>query len=253
MIFLLIIAGTAILTYIAYGLELTQRTTYLTVVETARQQTRGNALLRRIVPSIIADRLQDRLDLREEIVQRYDSVTVLFADLVGFSQLTTTASPESQVTLLSSLFSQLDVAATESGVEKIKTIGYTYMAVAGVPDHTIDHIQRMAGFALEVRSIVRKFSALNGINLQVKIGMHCGPVVAGVIGTTRFNYDLWGETVNTASRLESHDVMDAIQISAEIKAGLGDSYEYSDRGLVALKGMEPRRLFLLNQATSNHN
>ncbi len=250
MINLFIASATGLYLFVAHSSERTQRSTYLAINETTRQRARANTLLRNIVPPKIADRLRDREDLQDAIVQRFETATVLFADLSGFTQLARTMAAEDLVAMLNALCSQIDLAALRHGVEKIKTIGYTYMAVAGVPDPTVDHVQRMADFALEVRELVHDFSAKKGIRLRAKIGMHCGPVVAGVIGTTRFHYDLWGETVNTASRLESHGVENAIQISAAVRQALGDRYEYSDRGMIPLKGMQPTQLHILTGSRS---
>ncbi len=246
-VYFFMVAGTAIYLFVARVSERTQRATYIAVTETARHRARANVLLRSILPPKIADRLQDRVSLREAIVQRYDSATIMFSDLVGFTHLAQTQTPENLVALLNSLFSQIDQSAVHHGVEKIKTIGYTYMAVSGVPDPSTDHVQRMADFALDVRDIVRRFADSNDLDLAAKTGIHCGPLVAGVIGTNRFHYDLWGETVNTASRLESHGVKDAIQVSEAVRSALGSSYDFSDRGLVALKGMQQMQLYLLTR------
>jgi class 3 adenylate cyclase len=151
------------------------------------------------------------------------------------------------VALLNDLFTRFDLLAKRHGVEKIKTIGDGYMAAAGVPTGRPDHAEAIARLALEMREAVAEFARQRGMNLKLRIGVHSGSVVAGVIGTHKFAYDLWGDTVNVASRMESHGVPDEIQISAETCALLSGAYRVEERGAIEIKGHAPRMTYLLKE------
>jgi class 3 adenylate cyclase len=147
--------------------------------------------------------------------------------------------PQALVELLNDLFSRFDVAAHELGVEKIKTIGDAYMAVCGLPELCADHSERMVRMAQRMMQIAAEFSAERSLNLQLRIGINSGPVVAGIIGRRKFIYDLWGDTVNVASRMESHGVAGAIQVTRPVFEKLGDRFAFESRGPIEIKGKGP--------------
>ncbi|MCF3649306.1 adenylate/guanylate cyclase domain-containing protein [Synoicihabitans lomoniglobus] len=189
-------------------------------------------LLQSILPAAIVTRLKAG---ERSIVDHVPEATVLFADIVGFTTIAKQLDPESTVTLLNALFSSFDRLVEVHGLEKIKTIGDAYMAVAGVPDPATDHARRAADMALAIQDAVDEFNQLYEVKWSVRIGLHSGPVMAGIIGTGKFSYDLWGDTVNVASRLESHGKANCIHISSEAQALLGPRYETSELGRMELR------------------
>ncbi len=197
------------------------------------EQAKSERLLLNILPEPIADRLKHNPDV---IADSFSEVTVLFADIVDFTRLSASVSPNEVVTLLNNIFSRFDALAEKHGLEKIKTIGDSYMAVGGLPVPRSDHAQAVAEMALDIRGALAGQMRGTGGLLSVRIGIHTGPVVAGVIGQKKFIYDLWGDTVNIASRMESLCVNGRIQISAETHKRLGDKYTFEERGLVQVKG-----------------
>jgi class 3 adenylate cyclase len=193
------------------------------------ERARSEALLRNMLPQTIAEQLKDA---PRAIAQGHDAVTVLFADIVGFTPLSQTMTPHELVRLLNDVFSAFDEMARRHGLEKIKTIGDAYMVVGGVPAARADHAAAVAAMALEMRGAITRFHP--GLNLR--LGMHTGPAVAGVIGTAKYSYDLWGDTVNTAARMESHGEPGRIQLTAECRDALGDRFVLEARGTITVKG-----------------
>src|SRR5262249_41614364 len=169
--------------------------------ELSDEKQTSDRLLLNVLPQPIADRLKGGENL---IVDRFDAVTVLFADIVGFTKLSSKTSPEKLVTMLNELFSLFDKLAETHGLEKIKTIGDAYMVVAGIPQPVADHAVAIAHMALDMIGGIREYAERTGSDLTIRIGVHTGPVVAGVIGEKKLIYDLWGDTGHTASRMESH-------------------------------------------------
>jgi class 3 adenylate cyclase len=211
--------------------------------ELIEQKNRENErLLLNILPPEIATRLKDG---EQEIADSFADVTVLFGDIVGFTALSSHTSATDIVEMLNGLFSLYDEAAQELGIEKIKTIGDCYMAVCGLPRPCPDHADRMARMALRMAEATRKYGEDKGIDLRLRIGINSGPVVAGVIGTTKFIYDLWGDTVNLASRMESTGVPGQIQVTRAVYECLKDSYEFESRGMVKVKGKGEIEAWLL--------
>jgi adenylate cyclase len=206
------------------------------------EQKKSDKLLLNILPGPIADRLKQG---EEVIVDSFASVTVLFADLVGFSQLAARLSPNELVRSLNDVFSRFDFLARQFGLEKIKTIGDAYMAVAGVPERCDNHAERAADMALAMQDEIQSFNQQSGHSLTVRIGMHSGPVVAGVIGTHKFTYDLWGDTVNIASRMESHGHPSAIQVSENTERILRSKFLFITRGRIQIKGQGELMTYLL--------
>lgn len=203
------------------------------------EKERSDRLLLNILPEPIADQLKASPGV---IAERFEAATVLFADIVGFTELSARATPEELITALNDVFSMFDQLADKHGLEKIKTIGDAYMAVGGVPMPRADHAEAVAEMALDIQHNIIN---LVGGQLQVRVGLHTGPVVAGVIGTKKFSYDLWGDTVNLASRMESSGVPGSIQVSAETYACLRDRFNFEARGTIPVKGKGELATYLL--------
>jgi adenylate cyclase len=199
----------------------------------ATEHARSEKLLLNILPSAISTRLKDQGDA---IADGFAEVTVLFADLVGFTELSQKMSPEELVRMLNRIFSAFDDLAQNLGIEKIKTIGDCYMVAAGLPEPRADHVHVMARMALRMREALDAINAEHGYSLRVRIGLHTGPVVAGVIGKRKFIYDLWGDTVNTASRMESSGDERRIHVTKAVWEKLGDAFVTSARGAIKVKG-----------------
>jgi adenylate cyclase len=197
------------------------------------ERERSERLLLNVLPAPIADRLKRG---EEVIADGFPEVTVLFADLVDFTPRSRDTTPERVVRVLDELFTAFDRLAERHGLEKIKTIGDAYMAVGGLPQPRPDHAEAVAEMALAVREEVARHLDPGGRPLQARIGIDTGPVVAGVIGRRKFSYDLWGDTVNTASRMESNGVAGCIQVTERTYRRLRDRYRFERRGPVEIKG-----------------
>lgn len=202
----------------------------------------SDGLLLNILPRSIAERLKRDPGV---IAERYEEVTVLFADIAGFTPFAEHTSPERVVGVLNEVFSAFDVLTERHSLEKIKTIGDAYMVAGGLPDPRTDHAEAIAALAIDMQAELARVCADLGLGLAIRIGIDSGPVVAGVIGRRKFIYDLWGDTVNTASRMESHGVVGRIQVSEATYRRLGDRYRFEDRGETEVKGKGPIRTYLL--------
>jgi class 3 adenylate cyclase len=212
----------------------------------ALEQERSERLLLNVLPAPIAARLKQTEGV---IADGFSEVTVLFADLVDFTRRSHRIAPEQVVATLNGLFTAFDRLAQQRGLEKIKTVGDAYMVAGGLPDPRPDHAEAVAEMALAMREEVTRHPDPGGQPLAVRIGIDIGPVVAGVIGTTKFSYDLWGDTVNTASRMESSGVPGCIQVTARTYQRLKDSYRFKRRGPIPVKGKgDIVTYFLLGQA-----
>jgi class 3 adenylate cyclase len=212
------------------------------VLEREKERAKSERLLLNVLPAPIAARLRDA---ESTIADRVEDVTVLFADLVGFTQLSASADAHDVVDLLNGLFSRFDELAERHGLEKIKTIGDAYMVAGGLPTPRPDHAEAIADMALEMIHELEGRRAGPGPPLELRIGIDTGPVVAGVIGIRRFIYDVWGDTVNTASRMESHGVPGKIQVTERTYAVLRDRYAFVERGTIDVKGRGPMRTWFL--------
>ena len=202
------------------------------------EKAQSDRLLRAILPDDIATELRQN---GSTPAIRHEDVSILFADIVGFTPLAASMPAEEVVALLAQVFKRFDHLIMECKVEKIKTIGDAYMVAGGVPKSTPDHAERLAQCACGMLAIMKDFSVESGHHLRIRIGLHRGPAVAGVIGTTKFTYDLWGETVNLASRLESSGEPGRIHVSDQFREGLEHILEFEERGEINLKGVGPTR------------
>jgi len=205
-------------------------------------QGKSEKLLLNILPQSIADRLKQQ---SSTIADSFSEVTVLFADIVGFTELSARISPIELVKLLNQIFSMFDELAEKHQLEKIKTIGDAYLVVAGLPNHRVDHTEAIANMALDMQAVVDRFNQLTGQSFRIRIGISTGPVVAGVIGVKKFAYDLWGDTVNTASRMESHGIAGQIQVCELTYKRLKNEYSLTERGAIAVKGKGQMNTYLL--------
>lgn len=203
---------------------------------------RSENLLRNVLPDAIAQRLKSHPGT---IADRFDQVTVLFADLVNFTTLSQAMPATQLVALLDEVFSEFDRLADRLGLEKIKTIGDAYMLAAGIPSARPDHVGAVCTMALEMQRVLTERFQQRYPELQLRIGVHTGPVVAGVIGKRKFIYDLWGDTVNTASRMESHGVPGRVQVTADVRARLDSRFVCEPRGEIEVKGKGKMEVFLL--------
>jgi class 3 adenylate cyclase len=208
----------------------------------ALEQERSERLLLNVLPAPIAARLKQGEGV---IADAFPDVTVLFADIVDFTRRSQRTSPAQVVATLNELFSAFDELARCHGLEKIKTIGDAYMVAGGLPEPRPDHAQAVAEMAMAMREEVARRSDPSGQPLQVRIGIDTGPVEAGVIGTSKFSYDLWGDTVNTASRMESHGIAGCIQVTERTYQRLRDRYRFQRRGPIPVRGMGEMVTFFL--------
>jgi class 3 adenylate cyclase len=197
----------------------------------ARRQS--DALLLNVLPEPIADRLKAG---ERVIADHYDQASVLFADIVDFTLFSETQAPQELVSLLNGLFTKFDRLAERFGLEKIKTIGDAYMVVAGVPEPHEDHAAVLVEMALAMQACVAAYPAVDGRQLEIRIGIASGPLVAGVIGERKFSYDLWGDTVNTAARMESNGIPGCIQVTDATCHLLAGRYPFVRRDEVEVKG-----------------
>jgi guanylate cyclase len=231
----------------ATNIILTMTVTMSVIIYFARQrdhfQQESDDLLHNILPSSVAARLKAGEGL---IADDVAEVSVLFVDIVGFTPMSAEIGATALISLLNEVFSTFDVLVAAAGLEKIKTVGDEYMVAAGVPEGRQDHAAVMANLALDMRDVVRN-RTFGGRKIEVRIGINSGPVVAGVIGTTKFSYDLWGDTVNAASRMESSGVPGRIQITAATKALLSGAFEYEPRGAIEVKGLAAMETFFLER------
>ncbi len=203
------------------------------VLRLEQEKARSEQLLANVLPGAIAARL--RVD-SSTIAERHEDVTVFFADLVGFTTLSQRLPPQEIVEMLNRVFTEFDRLVDELGLEKIKTIGDAYMVVGGLPEPMLRPADAAARLALGVQSVTASLRS-EYPELDVRIGLHSGPVVAGVIGRRRFAYDLWGETVNLAARMESHGLPGRIQITEAVRTRLADSFKVERRGPQEIKGV----------------
>jgi class 3 adenylate cyclase len=206
--------------------------------ELQQEKERSERLLLNVLPEVIANRLKND---PSTIAENFAEVTILFADIVGFTEMSSHISPINLVELLNQIFSDFDRLAIHHGLEKIKTIGDAYMVVGGLPTPRDDHADAIANMSLDMQLAIANFNNnMNLLNLNndisIRIGINTGSVVAGVIGVNKFIYDLWGDAVNIASRMESHGLAGEIQVTGAIYEKLKDKYLFEERGIISVKG-----------------
>ncbi len=197
------------------------------------EREKSDVLLHNILPHSIVARLKSNPGL---IADGFESVSVLFVDIVGFTKLSEKLPPKKLIAQLNELFSEFDLLTEKHGMEKIKTIGDAYMVFGGLPHHSTDHVYKLAQLGLDILQFIDRRNEDAAEKLEVRIGMHTGPAIAGVIGVKKFAYDIWGDTVNTASRMESHGVAGKIQVTQEVKDLLCEKFSFERRIGVSIKG-----------------
>jgi len=205
-------------------------------------QEQSEALLLNVLPQKIVEQLKIQPG---NIAQNFDNVSVLFADIVDFSHLSSHLTPNELINLLNDIFSTFDVLAERHGLEKIKTIGDEYMAVGGLPTPNENHMEAIAEMALDMQEAISQFDGGGNSKFTMRIGINSGPVVAGIIGRQKFSYDLWGDTVNVASRMCSHGLASHTQVAKPIYDRLRDQYTFTERGVVQIKGKGEMVTYLL--------
>lgn len=210
----------------------------------AEKNEENERLLLNILPAPIATRIKGG---ETHIADGFQEASALFADLVGFTELSTSVSPDALVQILNDLFSRFDQLMVDRQIEKLKTIGDCYMAVCGVPNPNRAHAEIMADAALQLVKIVEGFNHERRTSLQIRVGLNCGPVVAGVIGTSKFIYDLWGDTVNLASRMESAGLPNRVQVTQSMYEALRESFDLDSRGEIAIKGKGSLPTYILKK------
>lgn len=226
----------------SYTAERRDRRLFVRERDLVAERQRSEELLLNILPASIAARLKATPGT---IADGRDDVGVLFCDIVGFTSMSQRMAPAEVVRRLDAIFTAFDDLAARHGVEKIKTIGDAYMVVSGLPDPVSRPVHRLAEMALDMRDAVAALAADLDEPLSVRLGIHVGPVIAGVIGRKKFSYDLWGDTVNTASRMESHGVPGAIHVSSSVQERIADAYALQARGVLDIKGKGPMQTWML--------
>jgi adenylate cyclase len=245
--FFLNIGGLSLVTYLLLRYFVQERERALTALDRAHrllqvERAKSERLLLNVLPQSIAERLKEREDV---IADGFSHVTVLFADIVGFTPYAERVPADASVQTLNELFSDFDALAKRGRLEKIKTIGDAYMVAGGLPEPTPDHAEAIADMGLEMLAAAARRTLRDGEPIQLRIGIDSGPVVAGVIGRRKFSYDLWGDTVNTASRMESHGVPGHIQVTERVQGLLADRFVFRERGTVEVKGKGRMRTYFL--------
>ena len=228
--------------FAAYVAEQARRDAWIESKALEAEKQLSDKLLLNVLPPSIAGRMKRGEDL---IADRFDDAAVLFADLVGFTSMSSHMRPEDLVEVLDDIFRTWDEISDDLDLEKIKTIGDCYMSACGLPPERANEHWRIAEAALRMQDALVRVRSEHGVDLTARIGMHCGPVVAGVIGRSKFVYDLWGDTVNTASRMESNAPKGAIQMSEVMMTHLKDRYEVEKRGEIEMKGKGMQMTYLL--------
>lgn len=197
------------------------------------EREKSERLLLNILPQPIAEQLKQN---PQSIAYRFDEVTILFADIVNFTGLSASIPPTDLVNLLNQIFSEFDQLADNHGLEKIKTIGDAYMVVGGLPNPMAHHTEAIAEMALDMQRAIQQYRSQDGVSFSLRIGIGMGPVVAGVIGIKKFSYDLWGDAVNLASRMESQGESGRIQVTEAVYQRLTHRYQFQSRGTIYIKG-----------------
>ena len=216
--------------------------------DSLKAEARADQLLLNVLPKSIAERLKEGEDY---IADRFSGVSIIFVDVANFTNMSSRLEPNEVVRILDSVFRRFDSVSETYGAEKIKTIGDGYMAATGVPKTDPEHARNAALTALAFRRCAEESARELGLELGIRVGIHSGPVVAGVIGTKKFIYDMWGDTVNVASRMESHSQVGKIQVSGTFRDELGDDFEFSESREIEIKGKGPMETCFLLREKAN--
>jgi class 3 adenylate cyclase len=227
-----------------YFLDRTQRIAWLRQLDLISAQEQIRSLLHNMLPPVIADR---KLAGESPIADTYAQASLLFADVVGFTPLSSRFSSTEVVTMLNDLYERFDAIVARYGLEKIKTIGDCYMVAGGLPRPDPDHLKRLTSAAIEMHAEAAKVHTPDGQPLAMRIGIHAGPVTAGVIGQAKFAFDVWGDTVNTASRMEAVGTANRTTVSDEVRRALGDAYAFSGPEVVDVKGKGLTKVWTIEQ------
>jgi adenylate cyclase len=238
--FVLNLLGVSTTVYLLLRYFIGERDRFLHALQV--EQERSERLLLNVLPAAIAARLKDGAGV---IADGFDTVTVLFADIVGFTTFAQARPPTEVVSVLNQLFSMFDELADGHRLEKIKTIGDAYMVAGGLPVPDAGHHRAIAEMALDMCAAVDRFRSEAGIDLSIRVGIDCGPVVAGVIGHRKFSYDVWGDTVNMASRMQTHGLPGCIHATASVYDQLREDYTFRERGEIDIKSKGPTTTYLL--------
>jgi class 3 adenylate cyclase len=206
------------------------------------ERAKSDALLHNVLPDAIATRLKTE---GGGIADRFEEASVLFADIANFTPFAQALPADRVVALLDDIFTRFDALVDARGLEKIKTVGDAYMVAAGIPASRPDHAEAIARLALDMQRAWDEYVQEASLDLQLRIGINSGPVVAGVIGRRRFLYDLWGDAVNTAARMESYGRPGEIQVTEATYRLLRDQFDFEERGLIEIKGKGPMRTYFL--------
>jgi len=220
--------------------------TFLTLAYFGHQRDEAERQSDRLLLNVLPEPIAKRLKRGEEpIADHHDEISVLFADLAGFTVRSAQETPAETVAVLNEVFSVFDGLVRRYGLEKIRTIGDSYMVASGAPIARADHLQAICAMALDLRREVSRLNVEHGWDLSFRIGINCGPAVAGIVGREKFHYDLWGDTVNVASRMESHGLADQIQVTEGVYERLKDEFQFDCRGVIEVKGKGPTVTYLL--------
>lgn len=233
---------------LGYGLEQTNRLAFLQRLMIEQQHKEAQDLRaesERLLLNVLPVSVAERLKRGEVVADHFDEVSILFADIANFTLYSADKSPAEVVALLNQIFSAFDQLTEKYGLEKIKTIGDAYMVVSGLPTPRHDHLEALVEMAFEMQVVMENFHQKRLCKFSLRIGINTGPVIAGIIGYKKFSYDLWGDTVNVASRMESSGVLGKIQVTNAVHERLKDRYHFRKRGPIPVKGKGEMTLYLL--------
>ena len=215
----------------------------LYLAQIRQEQEKSEKLLLNILPAPIAARLKNG---ETSIADSFTDITVIFSDVVGFTSLSQHVTAGEVVRLLDEIFSAFVLLADKRGLEKIKTIGDAYMAASGLPTPRADHIEAAADFALDMLAEIHRFNRAYKTSVKIRVGLHSGPATAGIIGRNKFIYDLWGDTVNTASRMESHGEPGRVHVTQTVYEALRETFTFEPRGQLEIKSKGQMKTFVLS-------
>lgn len=236
---------------LGYVLARTNRLAFLqqlVILQQNREAQELRAESERLLLNVLSASIAERLKRGEVVADHFEEVSILFADIANFAKYASDRAPIEVVALLNLIFSAFDQFTEKYELEKIKTMGDSYMVVSGLPTPRPAHLESLVEMALEMQAVVEEFRQNGQCEFNLRIGINTGPVMAGIIGYKKFSYDLWGDTVNVASRMESFGVLDQIQVTKAVYERLKDRYHFKKRGLVHIKGKGQMPVYLLTDS-----